>query len=255
MENVKGIHMKQALLAGGIAGTAVDTILYPLDTIKTRLQSKSGFKASGGFRGIYSGLTSAIIGSAPGASVFFVTYEYMKNKLGNIFPDTKYLSFIHMISASSGEAACIVRVPTEVVKQRMQTKQYTSTSSALKIIFKQEGFIGFYRGYFNTVIREVPFACFQFPFYEYLKIIVAKNTKRNHIEPWEAAICGSIAGGSAAAITTPLDVIKTRIMLSSNHQTIHNYSGTINTFNRILHEEGVKLLFSGIGPRVIWMSI
>ncbi|CAG8693305.1 2797_t:CDS:2, partial [Funneliformis mosseae] len=142
-----------------------------------------------------------------------------------------------MISASS---ACIIRVPTEVVKQRMQTKQYASTSSALKIIFKQEGLNGFYHGYFNTI----PFTCFQFPLYEYLKILVANNTKRNHIEPWEAAICGSISGGFAAAITTPLD-----------HQTVHNYSGTINTFNRILHEEGFRYLFSGIGPRVIWMSI
>lgn len=30
----------------------------------------------------------------------------------------------------------------------------------------------------------------------------------------EAAVCGSVAGGIAAAITTPLDVCKTRIMLS-----------------------------------------
>ncbi|GET02757.1 S-adenosylmethionine mitochondrial carrier protein-like [Rhizophagus clarus] len=59
-------NMKQALMAGGIAGTAVDVALFPLDTLKTRLQSKSGFRASGGFRGIYSGLTSAVIGSSPG---------------------------------------------------------------------------------------------------------------------------------------------------------------------------------------------
>ena len=51
--------------------------------------------------------------------------------------------------------ACIVRVPTEVVKQRMQTKQYATTLSALKTIFNQEGLMGFYRGYFSTVAREV----------------------------------------------------------------------------------------------------
>lgn len=52
-----------------MAGTAVDTALFPLDTLKTRLQSKAGFAASGGFRGVYSGLTSAVIGSAPGGNV------------------------------------------------------------------------------------------------------------------------------------------------------------------------------------------
>ncbi|OMJ30211.1 S-adenosylmethionine mitochondrial carrier protein [Smittium culicis] len=53
------------LIAGGIAGTSVDTALFPLDTIKTRLQSEKGFRATGGFRGVYSGLSSAVIGSAP----------------------------------------------------------------------------------------------------------------------------------------------------------------------------------------------
>ena len=43
----------------------VDIVLFPLDTVKTRLQSKSGFRASGGFRGIYSGILPTAVGSAP----------------------------------------------------------------------------------------------------------------------------------------------------------------------------------------------
>lgn len=49
-----------------MAGTAVDVALFPLDTIKTRLQSSQGFFKAGGFRGIYKGLSAAAIGSAPG---------------------------------------------------------------------------------------------------------------------------------------------------------------------------------------------
>ena len=51
--------------AGGVAGTAVDVILFPFDTLKTRLQSAEGFAKAGGFRGIYSGIASAASGSAP----------------------------------------------------------------------------------------------------------------------------------------------------------------------------------------------
>lgn len=51
--------------AGAAAGTSVDVALFPLDTIKTRLQSQQGFRAAGGFRGIYSGLLSVTLGSAP----------------------------------------------------------------------------------------------------------------------------------------------------------------------------------------------
>ena len=60
-----------SLKSGGMAGMAVDISLFPLDTIKTRLQSKQGFWKSGGFRNIYSGLGPAAAGSAPNAAIFF----------------------------------------------------------------------------------------------------------------------------------------------------------------------------------------
>lgn len=53
---------------GAVAGTSVDIALFPLDTIKTRLQSADGFFKAGGFRGVYSGLSAAAAGSAPGGA-------------------------------------------------------------------------------------------------------------------------------------------------------------------------------------------
>jgi solute carrier family 25 S-adenosylmethionine transporter 26 len=92
------VEYMHALVAGAIAGTSVDTILFPLDTIKTRLQSKQGFLKSGGFKNIYSGLSSAIMGSSPSAAFFFLTYETSKK---NPFTENKNIN--HMIAASMGE--------------------------------------------------------------------------------------------------------------------------------------------------------
>lgn len=55
--------------AGAISGVAVDFILFPLDTIKTRVQSSQGFVASGGFKGVYRGVGSVGFGSAPGGKL------------------------------------------------------------------------------------------------------------------------------------------------------------------------------------------
>ncbi|CAG8547812.1 5290_t:CDS:2, partial [Paraglomus occultum] len=242
--------------SGGLAGTAVDTALYPLDTIKTRLQSRTGFYAAGGFRGIYSGLGAVIIGSAPSAAVFFFTYERFKKLLTERSSNAYPPPLVHMASASAGEiAACIIRVPTEVIKQRMQVYHLSSSFAAASFTLKEHGILGLYRGYWSTVAREIPFTCLQFPLYEFLKHTVARKSNRARVEPWEAAICGSIAGGTAAGITTPLDVVKTRLMLSTKYHMVHNYSGIVSTFRRIVEEEGIRALFSGVGPRVLWISI
>jgi solute carrier family 25 (mitochondrial S-adenosylmethionine transporter), member 26 len=49
-----------------MAGTAVDLLFFPIDTIKTRLQSEQGFAKAGGLRGVYKGIGSVVVGSAPG---------------------------------------------------------------------------------------------------------------------------------------------------------------------------------------------
>ena len=57
------------------------------------------------------------------------------------------------------KAACLVRVPTEVIKTRMQTATYGnlagSSYAAAKLVLSREGLRGFYRGFGITVMREV----------------------------------------------------------------------------------------------------
>jgi solute carrier family 25 S-adenosylmethionine transporter 26 len=60
------------MASGAIAGTTVDLFFYPIDTLKTRLQSRQGFLASGGFKGVYKGLGSVAVGSAPGGQSFIL---------------------------------------------------------------------------------------------------------------------------------------------------------------------------------------
>jgi hypothetical protein len=64
--------------AGAVAGLCVDATLLPLDTVKTRLQSRAGWKASGGLQRLWAGLPAVLLGSAPGSAVFFAAYEGLK---------------------------------------------------------------------------------------------------------------------------------------------------------------------------------
>lgn len=55
----------RVMLAGATAGLVVDTSLFPIDTIKSRLQSGPGFIKSGGFKNLYRGITPVLAGSVP----------------------------------------------------------------------------------------------------------------------------------------------------------------------------------------------
>ncbi|KAL4400328.1 S-adenosylmethionine transporter [Malassezia pachydermatis] len=251
-----------ALMAGAASGLSVDLLFYPIDTIKTRLQSAQGFWKSGGFAGVYRGMGSVAVGSAPGASIFFVTYESSKSLLSRLlYPDrsadAKVQSpYVHMAAATLGEtAACMVRVPTEVVKSRQQTSAYGRISSltAFREVLSTEGVAGLYRGYGSTIFREIPFTCIQFPLYEFLKHSMAGYKS----EPswWQAASAGSIAGSFAAAVTTPLDVIKTRIMLAKASADVHVDTRILSTLRAILAQGGPRALFAGVVPRTLWIGL
>ena len=72
---------------------------------------------------------------------------------------------------------------------------------------------------------------------------------------WENALLGSIAGGFAAAVTTPLDVAKTRLMVQGSTPGADRYTGVRDVLVRVAKEEGVATLFSGVVPRVTWISV
>lgn len=96
----------ESLLAGAMAGLVVDFILYPIDTIKTRTQSKNGFYASGGFKRIYKGLSAVAIGSVPGGAAFFFTYDMIK-KFGLEFCNDNTFVLVNSDNSSSNTAVAI----------------------------------------------------------------------------------------------------------------------------------------------------
>ncbi|OJT12686.1 hypothetical protein TRAPUB_10768 [Trametes pubescens] len=162
-----------------------------------------------------------------------------------------------MSSAACDQAACSIRVPTEVIKTRMQTSTYgaaaQSSLTAARLVMSTQGIRGFYRGYGSTIMREIPFTSLQFPLYELLKKRLARILDRP-LHAYEAAVCGSFSGGVAAALTTPLDVLKTRVMLDLRDSAKHAQPSLAARFREIYTVEGPKALFAGVVPRTLWIS-
>jgi len=106
-----------------------------------------------------------------------------------------------------------------------------------------------WRGLGPTLWRDVPFSGFYWASYEKWK---REFAKRGHEGAWIAFISGAISGTSAALLTSPFDVLKTRrqaVIMSSSSA----FKGSPSTFHlllRIFRTEGPSAFFAGIIPRI-----
>lgn len=188
------------------------------------------------------------------AALFFLTYETCKQKLNEAKSPINGSSDVHhIVAASLGElVSCAIRVPCEVVKMRAQT-----TESKIVVILEEMlvkgGLKGIYRGFFSTVMRDIPFSIVQYPIWEKLKELHLQR-KHQHVNATQSAAYGSIAGAIAAFVTTPIDVAKSRIMLARNAESLAS-GKVIEAMRLIYQEDGIRGCFAGVVPRVIWISL
>ncbi|KAM7538240.1 hypothetical protein Aperf_G00000059596 [Anoplocephala perfoliata] len=250
--------------AGATAGLCVDVALYPIDTLKTRLQSTSGniFTSHGQLR-LFAGIPMVLLGSAPASAMFFYFYEVCKD-----VSKQKGLPMwaSSMVGTAAGEfTSMVLWVPCENVKQSAQSRPSDSLRSIFRSYVRHEGWIGLYRGYASTVVRDLPCALIQFPIWEALKGFFARRNYlrlllehpgENHCSPstanlsgFQFALCGFLSGAIAGLVTTPLDVAKTRIMLAEPNSVLA--SGKISTALKLVYKEaGFTGWFAGILPRM-----
>lgn len=265
---LKDYNFVMELIAGGCCGLAVDSILFPIDTCKTRLQSEMGFWKAGGFKGIYNGIGPVLAGSVPTAALFFCVYSVIQSFFpspSDILLTTQefFFSFcVNMLAASIGEMfADLIRVPVEIVKQKHQVSEVQFRAvDILMQTYRNDGLIdGVYRGYGITIMRDIPFSAIQYPLWEMMKTVFLVSTLRAPA-PLIVACFGSVAGAVASAATTPLDVAKTRIQLAED-SIEDGDTKTASSRNpcvvwRALYEQyGVRGIFSGFVPRVLWTTI
>jgi len=237
------------MAAGATAGAAVETALYPLDTLKTRLQAARGGAQPMLWKGLYKGLAGNIFGVIPASAIFMGVYEPLKRLVAESGGSPLAAQFV--AATAAGTAASLVRVPTEVVKQRMQMGQFRSASEAVATILRTEGRRGLFAGYGSFLLRDLPFDAIEFVTYEQARSALRAQLKRD-LNAAETSAVGALAGVATAVLTTPLDVIKTRLMTQGSGGA---YRGVVDCALRIAREEGAGAFFKGVGPRVTWIGI
>ena len=243
------------MIAGAIAGTVEHTAMYPVDTIKTRMQAlghpgqrlhrlsllealRTALKREG-ISGLYKGVGAVAGGAGPAHAMHFAVYELAKEGLGGNRGPMKHHP---AIAAFSGSLATVVNelvmTPVDIVKQRLQVAHspYKGVVDCVVSVAKTEGLSAFFRAYRTSLVMSIPFQAVHFAMYEGAKKVLLNpsswygvqgrdcmEASSSHVDSNEddeddlednlatQLIAGGLAGGVAAALTTPFDVVKTRI--------------------------------------------
>jgi solute carrier family 25 iron transporter 28/37 len=262
-------------LAGSCAGIMEHLGMFPLDTLKTHMQVlRPGASATtgmgdalkeivgnGGSRGFMRGCSAIALGTVPAHIGLFSAYEFSKSRLlDGRDHDPARAAVCGAVSQFTHD---LFLTPADVVKQRMQLGCSSSISRCFTNIVRREGAAALFRSMPTTLAMNVPFG----------SVLVATNESLKHALNLDESslslplyfVSAGISGGIAAAVTQPLDVVKTRLQTqdclahdskpstSSSVPVLRpKYSGFVGTFKTIMREEGASAFLHGLAPRVLY---
>ena len=277
------------LSAGGFAGSVGVSIGYPLDLVKVRLQTTPNITAWScfrqlikveGFNGLYKGLSAPLFAQFFMNSLSFagdsLAIKLLEPKLKK--GDTPNPMNTITAGAFGGFVQCLVLVPSDLIKVKMQiegmksTKTYKSTLHCLYSVIQNEGVGGLFKGFTITALRETPSFAVYFSVYKnslsWLKNTFEKNNNDDNIikgdvlnyslmpnSPHPTAsimISGGLAGAISWTAVYPFDVVKTYIQInSSSHNSNSKQGGVISTVVSLYKEYGIRIFFRGLGTTII----
>ncbi|KAI3394566.1 hypothetical protein diail_2557 [Diaporthe ilicicola] len=174
--------------AGGVAGMTAQFCVYPLDTLKFRLQCETveggltgnallvqtakKMVAEGGFRTAYRGITMGLVGMFPYSAIDMGTFEFLKKTF------TRYKARYYglheedaapgnvvtgIIGATSGAFGATMVYPLNVLRTRLQTQgtfmhppTYTGIWDVARQTYRNEGLRGMYKGLTPNLLKVAP---------------------------------------------------------------------------------------------------
>eukprot|EP01080_Neovahlkampfia_damariscottae_P001303 gene1303-11387_t len=266
-QKVKKFSLKT--LFGGAAGAVGATAVYPIDLVKTRMQNQREghrlYKNSGdcfkqiyakeGLRGFYRGLVPQLVGVTPEKAIKLVVNDILRDAFG-AEDGEENIALETLAGCGAGGSQVIFTNPIEVVKIRLQIAgeiaiQIGEKPKGAVAIVKELGFSGLYKGASACFLRDIPFSGIYFPLYGNLK----KWFKKEGEEPsaFNVLTSGSLAGAVAASLTTPIDVVKTRLQVQARAGQ-ESYTNILDCFYKIGKNEGFKAFWKGVLPRTFRSS-
>ena len=242
-------------LSAGIVGTVIG---FPLDVIKTRMQT--GTATEGGMRGVASrivrteGIRSLYKGIAPPLislsiinTLSFTSYSYFRE----VYHGTNGWDVKNSLAGmTGGPLFSIITTPENFIKTQMQmdnvhAKRFRGSFHCASVLIKEHGFLVLYTGNVVNTLREGAFVgCYFYVYEGFRERLLQKMGNAQVAVP----VAGGLAGASAWFFSFPLDCIRAGVQGRDLANPVKR--GAVRVFVDLLKSKGILGLYSGVGPSI-----
>lgn len=181
-----------------------------------------------------------------------LTYDHLSHK---VLPSVLPAPIVPLASGIFARTMITSIVsPLELVRTNLQSTPLSvdtphtlrSVLTSIRAITQAQGVGYLWRGLGPTLWRDVPFSGLYWAGYEAIKGVFKRRGREGAPV---AFISGAVSGTTAALLTSPFDVLKTRrqaIVMSAPEKVTSSIPLVVN----IVRSEGVSALYAGILPRI-----
>ncbi|XP_062389129.1 calcium-binding mitochondrial carrier protein SCaMC-3b [Sardina pilchardus] len=192
------LRVQERFVAGSLAGATAQTIIYPMEVLKTRLTLRKTGQYAGmldcakqilqkeGVRAFYRGYMPNTLGIIPYAGIDLAVYETLKNAwlqrycIGSADPGVLVLLGCGTVSSTCGQLASY---PLALIRTRMQAQAsigggpQLSMVGQFKHIVSHEGVPGLYRGIAPNFLKVIPAVSISYVVYEHMKKVLGVGSR------------------------------------------------------------------------------
>jgi len=252
--------------------TAMKAALYPLWLIKTKLQAQRGHREYTGvvdafrkilpvegYRGLWRGFSVTAVGFIPAQLAYNFVYEWTRAHLPErIALRDEQVKRNFFGGAAASFASSLINVPLDVVTQRIMVqtadrRKYNSFRG-LYVVWHEEGLRGLYRGFGLSILSYVPASAIWWSTYTAVHRHATAALPDPRLSWLTTGVCGAVAGFTSAALTNPLDVIKTRLQVLEGWD-VRQGSRLTTVVSSLVREEGLRGFSKGLTARLASSSV
>ncbi|KAI8930291.1 mitochondrial carrier domain-containing protein [Entophlyctis helioformis] len=271
--------------AGAIGAVFANTLVFPLDVIKTRLQVQTKalktvkpsqhynsavdallkIYQNEGLRGLYSGFGAGLFGTVVSSFSYFYIYGNVRGAYHEHIGNSEISTAMELVLGAAAGALCqFVVLPITVVTTRQQTDaelKHVSLKRIISLVFKDEGYQGFWKGLKASLVLCTNPAI-TYGMFERLKALLIKHrgADAGPLSTGHIFLIGALSKTLATIVTYPYIMAKVRMQwrppkdlghLTEKEREMIQYKSSLDILRKVYKTDGFAGWYKGMSTQIL----